>query len=178
MSRKNKPCTFSVFRNHNTTFIQTGLHLVLYDDRHSTSLHVTTMPRPLDELAYTLWSPINPRFLNSCWKPHLSVNWTPLRLSIASTPCSDTIGRTPSYFIAPYYQELYTVKVVGIIPIPWTLRFNTTDSAPVSLSYATPRTLLHWCRSVLGNTNISVILKWHRLFCRVEWTGLERDRVG
>ena len=122
--------------NYNSTFIQTDLYLVLYDGRRSTSLHVMTIPRPLDELAYTLCSPINPRFINSCWKPHLSVNWAPLRLNITSPPTTPP-AQHQAIFLPP------------TIPIPWTLKFQ----------YKRIFRRLNACQLVLCNTSSSVILK-------------------
>ena len=121
--------------NYNAAFIQTDLYIVLYDGRRSTSLHVTTISRPLTELTYTLDTPIHPHYINSCWKPHLTVNWTPLHLGLPSTT-------PPSITSSP-------LPLPPIVYIPWLLRFK----------YHRLFQHLQSCQLVLCNHNTSVALK-------------------
>ena len=121
-------------------FLRKPTHLVLYAGRRSVSLHVTSTPWPLTDfiqvhtmiapiknLPHPVWkvlAPIQSRFINSFWKPHLSsVNWTPLHIGIVSTappsPANQSITVPPTIFA---YHGCYVLNIImSLSPAPQTL---------------------------------------------------------
>ena len=120
---------------YNASLIQSDIHLVLYDDRQSLSLHVTTIPYPLTELQCSLDAPVHPSYINTCGKAHVKVNWAPLKLS--ACPSKESTPKTPHCLTLP-----------STIRVPLLMRWT----------YARMFRRLHTCKIILCNANTAIAL--------------------